>query len=165
MSAEAVPGVVLDERLADFIIHHVSMNAAARDRYNRPTVARAYGCRVAPDRRRLTLLFHADQCPALLACVRDTGVMTVVFSRPGTHETFQLKGRHIATATASRSDHGVFEAYRVSFIEELASLGYPPDFARAMMPPAGTDLVALSFVPETVFDQTPGPRAGRRLEG
>ena len=80
MSADAASRPVLDAGLADFIQHHVSMNAAARDRDNRPTVARAYGCRVAPDRRRLTLLFPAGHCPALLACLAETGALGISFT-------------------------------------------------------------------------------------
>ncbi|MDD3447811.1 MAG: hypothetical protein PHF72_02105 [Gammaproteobacteria bacterium] len=164
MSADAASRPVLDAGLADFIQHHVSMNAAARDRDNRPTVARAYGCRVAPDRRRLTLLFPAGHCPALLACLAETGALAVVFSRPSTHMTIQLKGRCTGSAPASAADREVVEAYRATFIEELASLGYPPGFARAMVPPAATEWVAVGFAPETLYDQTPGPHAGRRVE-
>lgn len=164
MSADAASAPVLDAGLADFIQHHVSMNAAARDRDNRPTVARAYGCRVAPDRRELTLLFPAAYSSALLACLAETATLAVVFSRPCTHVTIQLKGRCTGSAPASAADREVVEAYRVSFIEELVSLGYPPGFARAMVPPADTAWMAVGFVPETLFDQTPGPHAGRRME-
>jgi len=164
MSADTAPGPVLDAGLADFIQHHVSMNAAARDRDNRPTVARACGCRVAPDRRELTLLFPAAHATALLACLAETGALAVVFSRPSSHVTIQLKGRCTGTAPASALDREVVDGYRVSFIEELVSLGYPAGFARAMVPPADTEWVAVGFVPEILYDQTPGPHAGRRVE-
>lgn len=38
---------LLDEALADFIQHHVSINVATRDAGNLPTLTRALGCRVS----------------------------------------------------------------------------------------------------------------------
>ena len=34
----------------------------------------------------------------------------------------------------------------------------------ALMAPAGDDAVGVAFTPEAVFEQTPGPKAGMRLE-
>ena len=48
---------------------------------------------------------------------------------------------------------------------ELAVAGYSPEFTRAMFGSQHDDVVAITFAPEQAFEQTPGPRAGTRLEG
>jgi hypothetical protein len=51
-----------------------------------------------------------------------------------------------------------------AFIAEIMALGYSENFSRALMAPAGDDAVGVAFTPEAVFEQTPGPKAGMRLE-
>lgn len=51
-----------------------------------------------------------------------------------------------------------------AFADELKGLGYGAGLEQALAALLPTDdLVALRFAPEIVFDQTPGPDAGRVL--
>ena len=47
------------------------------------------------------------------------------------------------------------------FVAEAARIGAPAELSRRMFVRPG--LVALGFAIDEVFDQTPGPTAGRRL--
>jgi hypothetical protein len=66
---------------------------------------------------------------------------------------------------------GVSAAHRAAsarcvaaFADELETLGYAKALAATLSVILPTDdLAALRFVPEIVFDQTPGPDAGRVL--
>jgi hypothetical protein len=55
-------------------------------------------------------------------------------------------------------------AYRQSFVDELALLGYDSRFSEAVVDGA-EDCVAVVFEPTAIYDQTPGPKAGSRLDG
>jgi len=48
-----------------------------------------------------------------------------------------------------------------SFVAEAERIGAPAELSQRMF--VGTGLVAVQFSIDEVFDQTPGPTAGRRL--
>jgi hypothetical protein len=49
-------------------------------------------------------------------------------------------------------------------VEGISRLGYGRAFAEAYMAIEPAQMVALSFTVEAMFDQTPGPQAGRHKE-
>ena len=96
--------------------------------------------------------------------VRTTpGEIAVVFSVPSTHQTLQLKARQATQRPATEEDLPVLQAYLRSMEEEVGRVGYGPPYVAAMLAAPLHDVVAVSFRPETAFDQTPGPRAGAAL--
>jgi hypothetical protein len=88
----------------------------------------------------------------------------VVFSRPETHETLQLKGACGCIQPLEKGDRQIMLAYGAAFAAEIRGVGYAEGFSRALTNPAGDEAVGIAFAPDAVFDQTPGPRAGMRLE-
>jgi hypothetical protein len=91
-------------------------------------------------------------------------VIAVVFSRPNTHQTIQLKGTDATIVPLGREDRELMIAYGKSFVAEIGALGYKEHFSRALMSPAAEDAVGVEFTPSAAFVQTPGPAAGQRLE-
>lgn len=162
-STQATPPL-LDETSAAFIQHYVSINVAARDAQNLPAVARALGCRVSEDRRSVTVFLGPVLAAAVLKNLRDNGAIAMVVSRPSTHETLQLKGTVTNIERISRADHKMMVTYLNSFMEELTGLGYKPDLVRSLDPEVRENCLAVTFEPSSAFVQTPGPRAGQRLE-
>jgi len=156
--------IALDAELAAFIQGPVSVHVASRDARNTPNLARALGCRVTPDNRRVTLFLQASHGATMLADFRDNGAVAVVFSRPTTHRTVQLKGRD-ASLEALQDDDGVRIArYREAFVAELAALGYDASLPRTLLAGPRSDFVAVSFSVSAAFEQTPGPGAGAALK-
>jgi len=154
---------LLDEALADFIQHRVSVNVATRDAENRPTLTRALGCRVSPDRRRVTLFISVPRSEELLRDLRANGAIAVVFSRPTTHQTIQLKGNDAAIVALADGDRALITAHSASFVEEIRQIGYRDPFASAMTAALDEEAVAVVFTPSAAFVQTPGPAAGQPL--
>lgn len=153
---------MLSEAHAAFVRRFTSMSVGARDAQNRPVVGRALGCRVSPDGRRLTVFLSASRAAQLLECLHDNGAIALAITRPTTHETLQFKGSVVDIRALSAEDKIEMEAYRESFVQELAAIGYNRKFASGIL--AGSeDGVAVEFEPVAMFDQTPGPRAGTRL--
>lgn len=162
----SVPGPpLLDEEHAAFIQRRVSMLVGSCSVEGLPSLARAYGCRVFPDRRSLTVFLAVPQSEALLRDLRAGGAIAVVFSRPSTHQTLQLKGSVQRMSPVTADDRLVMRAYGRSFAEEVAALGFGRAFQHAIMAPVEHAAFAVTFVPAAAFVQTPGPAAGQQLGG
>jgi hypothetical protein len=161
--AGRAPPPQLDEEHAAFIQGGVSIVASSCSTQHVPSIGRIAGCRVAPDRRRITVFHAASQAAQVLADVRAGGRIAVVFSRPTTHRSFQLKSDD-ATARAPTADElAVVHHHTEAFAAEIALLGHPHEHACALLACADEDLVAIDFTPNAAFEQTPGPSAGKQI--
>jgi len=154
---------LLDDAHAAFIQSGVSIVAASRDGGNVPTLARAIACRVSPDRQRVTVFVSRSQCGALLADVRASRVLAVVFSQPSTHRTIQLKSDDAAEVALGAGDTERMVEHTNRVIADLRRLGYGDTLLRASFGYATDDVAAIVFTPSAAFTQTPGPGAGGRL--
>jgi len=142
----------------------LSMNVGAVGRDGWPYVCRAQGVVVARDRRTLTVLLSASRGRAVLEALDAGSAITLVVRRPATHATLQLKASHAARSGVSAAHRAASAHCVAAFGSELETLGYAAGLKTTLASVLPTDdLVALRFVPEIVFDQTPGPDAGRVL--
>lgn len=163
MDAHAGRDALIDEEHAAFIQGAVSMLVAARDAQLVAVNARAFGCRVAQDRRRVTLLLCRPQAQRVLECLQANGAIAAVFSQPSTHRTLQLKGRDAIVDAVLPADQGLMARYVEGIVAEFGPLGFSAPFARTLMACPSEQAVAVSFTPAAAFMQTPGPRAGEPL--
>ncbi len=146
-----------------FLQGPLSMNVGAVGRDGWPCVTRTQGVVVARDRRSLTVLLSATRGRAVLDALAAGSAITLVASRPLTHATLQLKAARADRVPVAAAYKATSARYVAAFGEELTSLGYG-DAVTALTAVLPTDaLAALRFVPDIVFDQTPGPRAGTVL--
>jgi hypothetical protein len=139
------------------------VTVASRDAAHVPSVTRALGCRVSPDRRRVTVFLLASQSATLLRDLRATRVVAAVFSQPSTHRTIQLKGSDATLGAIEPGDVELIDANAAAALSDLILGGFPESFGRTMFAYDAPDVVAVGFTPSTAFVQTPGPQAGRRL--
>jgi len=152
--------LILDAEHAAFVVGGVSILAASRDPQQLPSIARAHGCRVAADRRLVTVYVARSQSGTLLDDVERCGALAVVFSYPPTHRTIQLKStRAVVRATVPGETDGV-QAYVESFMASVAPFGYEWKQIEMLFAHRDGDLAAVDFPPESAFVQTPGPNAG-----
>jgi hypothetical protein len=146
----------------------MSINVAARDARNLPSISRALGCRFSRDRRRLTVFLSRAQAAAVLADVRDNGAVAVVFADPSTHESWQFKGADAREEPLARGDAGRIRTYVETFVRDVTPLGHRPELIRLLFAgpretPPPDDWAAVTFTPADVFTQTPGQAAGEPL--
>ena len=156
---------LLDDDHAAFIQGGISIIAASGDAANVPSLDRALGCRVSPDRRRVTIFLTISSARRLLEDIRRCARIAVVFSDPPTHRTIQLKGSDAAIASAVPADYEVARTYTESMVASVVAIGNPEPVVRAVMTCPADGLTAVSFTPGAAFIQTPGPRAGAPLKG
>ena len=153
----------LIEKHIDLLQRRVSIYAASSGSTQAPLLTRALGCNPSQDRRRITLYLSQSRSSALLECLRAQGEIAVVFTRPSTHESIQLKGGGAVIGAIDAADRIHINAYLESFIEDLASIDYSRPFARAVIEPSHDDIVSVTFAPVAAFIATPGANAGQRL--
>ena len=164
MPARTTSVPLLADEHAAFIQGGVSILGASRDAAQVPSIARAHGCRVAPDRRRVTIFLSQTQAATLIDDVRRSGALAVVFSYPPTHRTIQLKGTDAVVRAAGASERAAIPAYVASFVESLGMLGYESRQIQTLLALPDEAIVAVDFTPTAAFDQTPGPKAGAPVQ-
>lgn len=155
--------VTLPADLLALMRRGVSVIVGSRDAAMRPSIMRGLGSDIAADGRTVTIFLARSQSRQLIQDIAATGHVAAVFSEPATHRTVQLKATRASTRSATPEDAAVLARYLASMEHEIGRVGYPPEMARAMFAHRLDDVVAVSFVPEQAYDQTPGPKAGARL--
>jgi hypothetical protein len=149
---------------AAFLGGPVAINAASHDADQVPSITRAYGCRVSSDRREVVVFLSKQRSQAILRDLAAGAPIAVVFSRPRTHETLQLKGARGRIQPLEAGDREIMLACGAAFSAEIMALGHLESFSNALMAPVNDDAVGIAFTPDAVFEQTPGPKAGMRLK-
>ncbi len=127
-----------------------------------PDLAQAVGCRVLADGR-VVVVVSRVQAESVLESLEAGQRIAVTFSHPTTVRTVQLKGEVVTIAPAKRMDLETVRRYRAAFALELEKIGYGGWYGEAITDTGDAELVAVTFVPTAVFEQTPGPAAGRPL--
>jgi hypothetical protein len=156
---EAAP--VLDPDVVEFIHGGVAVGVATRDDDLRPEFARGWGPEVSSDGRSLTLCVPAPEGSRMRANLERNGAVAVGFSPPTIARAIQVKGVATLVAEPEAADLTRVEQHLRSFVAEVERVGGPPEVSERMFTGAG--LVSIHLSIDEVYDQTPGPTAGRRL--
>ena len=160
------PPVLIRRELKPFLESGVSIVVGSRDADLFPEITRAWGLSVSKDRKSITLCVPLATSHKTLDNLAGNGQMTVCCSLPTSYKTVQLKGQCIATADPSRMDLAAVERHREAFGRLNKRIGFPHQRSETFWKrelETSPVLIKLRFVPEQIFDQTPGPDAGSPL--
>lgn len=150
----------LTDELIAYLDRHLSLLAAGRDRELRPWISRAVGVVPGADRRSFTAFLADGPAAALLAVLEEGAPFALGATHVPTHRSVQMKGVVTRVRPATEAERPLIEACTGGFTEDLGGIGYPlPVVRRIVTWPATAVEVRL----EAVFDQTPGPGAGRAM--
>lgn len=141
----------------------VAVSIASRDVQCIPSATRAIGYRISPDQRQLAVFVVARQAERVVADVRATAQVAVVFTEPSTHRSAQVKGNDAQVTGLEEGDWPVINAYADELVAEICPLGYPEPLIRKLTECTPQQVVVVRFTPTAAFGQTPGPRAGASL--
>ncbi len=154
---------LLSAEHASFIQGGVAIDLATRDHRNMPRIARALGCRVAPNRRRVTVIVANRMIDNFIEALKATRAIAAVFCLASTHRAAQIKGSDAVIEPIRKTDQSLVEQAIAAFAADLISLGFEEAHARVDTTYRPNELIAISFTPDAVYEQTPGPRAGAPL--
>lgn len=162
MSSVAGGGAVaLPAELVDFVESGVSILVGTRDADRRPEAMRASGCIAARDGSRLSLLVNAQTARRTVANLEAGSPIAITFSRPLDHRTVQIKGPCRGVHAGGPAEEHAARRYIELYSDALYTIGLSRAFVRRMRV---VPCVALEVEIHELYEQTPGPAAGRRLE-
>ncbi|HET9396748.1 MAG TPA: hypothetical protein VFO36_11875, partial [Nitrospiraceae bacterium] len=138
----------------------VSVMVGTRDGSLMPECTRAWGIHVEANRVSLTLFLAETFASKTLDNLRDNGMIAVTCTRPTDHITCQLKGlvRSIKPVTAAQLS--LSRRWHRDFTAELMAVGVSSTLTEGWIV---EPTVAVEVAVTDVFDQTPGPGAGKRV--
>lgn len=160
---DPAPNPLLGPEQAALLARRVSIVVASRDDQRRPHLMRALACRLSSDLRRVTLLLPLGAAAQVLDDLRANGHVAAVFSEPTTNRSLQLKGVEAQVLSATADDAALAAEHLERFIAEIGELGFPAGVAQTILCADG-GIAAVSFTVAEAYEQTPGPRAGARLD-
>ena len=158
--------VLIRAELKAFLESGVSVVVGTRDANLVPEITRAWGLLVSKDRKSITLCLPVATSQKTFDNLASNGQMTVCCSLPTSYKTVQLKGQCIRTADANRTDLAAVARHRKAFGSLNKRIGIQPQQSETFWRrevETSPSLAKLRFVPEQIFDQTPGPEAGSPL--
>jgi Pyridoxamine 5'-phosphate oxidase len=144
----------------------VVIGVGTRDSALVPAFARGWGLRFVSDSGEARVCVAESTGAQTFANIADNQQIAVTFSKPTTYRTFQLKGRVLEIAPASKEDMADVLRHRETFLDEVGAVGLPRELATHVILvelEASTLLKTIRIHVDAVFDQTPGPWAGGRL--
>ena len=152
---------MVEDTLSTFLDGPLMMVAAAVAEAGRPVLARALGAR-RREEGLVEMTVSRSQWPQAVAAMASGAPMAFTFCRPHDYRTFQMKGDVVEMRQATASDVERAQAYCERMTQALMALGVQARQIACWL--CLEDLVCVSFKPRLVFQQTPGPNAGARLE-
>lgn len=156
--------LVLSPELSAFLESGVSLSAASRNRRLLPSVSRVLACKVEAESGRIQLWLARSHSEQLLRDCLDCDRIALVASDPPTHRTWQIKGDNITQCELAETDAQRVRQHVHEFAKVITTLEFAPSFGYALYQHQPDELVSISFVPRELFEQTPGPRAGQKVE-
>jgi hypothetical protein len=151
----------LGPELAALVQSGVAVGVGTRDDDLKPAFSRGWGPEVAADGRTVTLCVSAPAGSPTRADLEGNGAIAVTFTLPTVARSVQVKGRAGEVREPEPHELERAERHLRAFIVEAEQVGARAELARRMF--GDRDFVTVTLEIDEVYDQTPGPKAGRRL--
>jgi len=151
---------MLDRTLAAFVQEGVGIHIGTRNERFEPNGARALAATVEADGRELVVYLAEAAAARLLPDLHANGQVAVSFGRPIDDRACQVKGEVISVRPAAPDEREKIRWQFDSFLNNLELIGIPRAGAANWITwPA----VAVRLKATAVFEQTPGPAAGKPM--
>lgn len=151
---------MIPERIVDFLKGPVIINFSSRNIDLRPTFSRTVGLIVSDDRKNITFYVHESFSKDLLKNLNENGRIALLAGTHPSHETYQFKGSFVSSRDTNDNDIEVQENFRKLVVAHFSQFGVPENFFINMPSSPG---LAITFEVQDIFDQTPGPGAGKKI--
>jgi hypothetical protein len=136
----------------------VSLLIGTRNAALRPASARGFGVEIDVAGFAATVFLPASAAALTLSNLRDNGQIALTFSRGFDHRSLQVKGHILSISETNERQRHLQDRYFAAFSAGLLLISHRENSLRHVR---YYPSYALSFRIESMFDQTPGPGAGR----
>lgn len=152
---------MIPDSIVDLLRTGVSIIVGTHDASLVPECTRAWGIHVSPDRSTATIFLSETIAGRTIDNLRANGTIAVSCTRPTDHITCQLKGLTRNIRPVTPAERNLSRRWHDDFGAELKAVGVSSELSGAWIV---EPTVAVDFSVTDVFDQTPGPDAGRKVE-
>jgi hypothetical protein len=152
---------MISTNLVEFLNGPVVLLVGTRDENMRPSGAYAFGCVTDAENDIVTFFLPNVEGEAILRDLKQNGKVALTAVEGISHLTYQFKGTALETRPVSENEKGLQDAYRETVIAHYLQKGVPEGYFGWMVYNPST---AVTFRVEEIFDQTPGPAAGAKME-
>ena len=118
------------------------------------------GSRVNLDEGAITVFVQRAFCESVVKN-SETVKRAVFYSALVSHEAYQVKGNVTDVGPISEEDVQASQKYCQSIIQILSELGLPPENTRKIFGRVADTAITIKL--EQIFNQTPGPQAGKPI--
>jgi hypothetical protein len=148
--------------MAHFLESPVAIQLCAASPDLHPASTRAFGCRVEEDARTLRLSVLEAQAKRFLKAL-DTGERVAVnFGHVVDFRSVQVKGTRLEVRAADETERQAVRDYTREFKKMMGRVGVPEEACQGLF--HSGPVVVVRVRADVLFEQTPGPGAGARLE-
>lgn len=163
--AETEPGLLPEAQtlVEAFCRHGASIIIGVIGLSGRPLAGVALGCTEFGPNKVRVLLSRPLNSELLHGLMRNSRIALTVSEVP-THRSIQIKGEGAVLLAAQAEDLHIAKRQLRAFRDQLIDAEYGEAFATAYCRFDPAEAVAVEFIPRAAFTQTPGPRAGERLQ-
>ena len=154
------PAVPIPGELARFLEDGQIACVATRTADLKPEYVDASALRVEAERGLVTVFLPQALAGPTLANLRDNGQIAVGASRPTDHRSLQLKGVFVDERLAGEEDRAELHRYLEKLTRHLGLVGIPRSVCQRIVT---WPSCLIRFAVRDIFEQSPGPGAGRRL--
>jgi hypothetical protein len=151
---------MIDQQLAAFLHDGVGIHIGTRNARFEPNGARAIAARVEDDGKHLVVYVSGVAAERILPDLESNGQAAVVFARPRDERACQVKGTFMNRRAVDEHERAAALAQWKAFLESLEYIGIPAASAATWIHVAD---IAIRLKVTAIFEQTPGPQAGKAL--
>ncbi|WP_165217147.1 hypothetical protein [Affinirhizobium pseudoryzae] len=153
---------MLAAEVAAFIEGQVMILVATRDEGHRPMIGRGSGARHDRASGLVHVLVSQSQWPLAVEHALPGRPIATTFVQPDNYRSFQIKGQITASGPADDAATAWGRHYVETQLALMAQLGVTRLQLSSTL--SDRDLWHITFRPSDIFEQTPGPGAGRRFQ-
>jgi hypothetical protein len=129
----------------------------------RPIAGRGFACRI-DEQGTIRILLRRTGHVDLLEAFRSGSPIAVTFTNPSRHRSIQFKGESARESVATVTDGMALAVQCREFRDRMVGIQYSETMSNGYCFADCDDVVAIEFVPDEAFVQTPGPSAGTELQ-
>ena len=152
-----IPKVVIDLTNGIYLSY-----AGSRDESMMPMTRPCWGVDLKAEQDIIIVYVVEAQFEPMLKNCQDNGRITINLTDANSHTSYQLKGQFLKVRAMTEAEALLQQQYRVKLVGFIKEIGYTQEQAERFTYHAD---LAIEIKLEKIFDQTPGPGAGKEILG
>jgi hypothetical protein len=155
---------MLPDDIVEFLHGPLVLALGTRSPKLRPAMARVLGAFADAATDQISFFLPNVQCEPHLTNLADNGLVAFTAGEPRSHKNYQFKGRVVEIRPSTASDVAIREVYRDKLIAYFRQQYFIPLPDKAFGDYISDPSTTITFRVLKIFNQTPGPNAGRPID-